>query len=151
MSQKRSSNYIDLTQSSDAENNPPPSKKQARNTVNQPQNHTTSQSYPTQRYNPNSLHSQSYESRPNGSQSYASSSLAHGSQPRSSQSLGSRDTWSNTQATQQDDENEIIDLSQDFGDYGWVCLGAINAKIVGVRYVRAFYFSILVALVVCRL
>ena len=121
MANKRPSNLIDLTQSSDAENETPPSKKQAR-TVNQPQ-------YPTPP-------SSSYTSQQGGPQPYASRSFgsqARGSQPQSSQSLGPRDTWNNTQATQQDDENEVIDLSQDVEDYGWVCLGAIDARIVGVR------------------
>jgi len=131
MANKRSSDFIDLTQSSDAENNPPPSKKQAR-TVNQ-FSHTTShapQRYGSQSHNHSLIHSQ-----------------VRGSQPRSSQSLGPRDAWSNTQATQQDDENEIIDLSQDVDDYGWVCLGAIDGKIVGVRYVISQFYCFIIACV----
>jgi len=125
MANKRSSDYIDLTQSSDAENEAPSRKKQQTRTLNQAQ-------YPTPV-------SQPYGSQPYGSQSYVSSSQVHGSQPRSSQSIGPRETWINPQATQQDDENEIIDLSQDVDDYGWVCVGAIDAKIVGVRYANSSF------------
>lgn len=58
------------------------------------------------------------------------------SQPSSSQSLNSssqsaRDAWLGGN----DEENDIIDLSQDADEgFGWVCVGAIDAKIVGVRY-----------------
>lgn len=52
------------------------------------------------------------------------------SQPAPSQSLSSRDAWINDR-----EETEIIDLSQDVEEgFGWVCVGAIDGKIVGVRY-----------------
>ena len=58
-----------------------------------------------------------------------------GSQPQPSLSLNSasqvqRDAWADA-----DEGNEIIDLSQDVDEgFGWLCLGAIDAKIVGIRY-----------------
>lgn len=56
------------------------------------------------------------------------------SQPRASQSLSQRDAWGT-----QDDADEIIDLSQDIDEgHGWLCIGAIDAKIVGVSMVRLF-------------
>lgn len=136
MGNKRSSNVIDLTQSSDAENNPLPSKKQARagqssRTMNAPGYHTPSPFYG----HSSQLQGSQFQSQTGGSQVYGSQ--ARGTQPHSSQSLGSRDTWS----TQQDDENEIIDLSQDVDDHGWVSLGAIDGKIVGIRYVCSLFSS----------
>jgi SWI/SNF-related matrix-associated actin-dependent regulator of chromatin subfamily A3 len=69
---------------------------------------------------------------PQPKQARVSSSQASRSQPRPNQSLGVRDTWSGAEA---DDEAEIIDLSQDVDEgFGWVCVGAINGKIVGVRF-----------------
>jgi SWI/SNF-related matrix-associated actin-dependent regulator of chromatin subfamily A3 len=51
-------------------------------------------------------------------------------QPPSRQSLNSRDAWSDV-----NEENEIIDLSQDVDEgFGWICVGAIDDKIVGIRY-----------------
>jgi SWI/SNF-related matrix-associated actin-dependent regulator of chromatin subfamily A3 len=53
-----------------------------------------------------------------------------GSQPRSSQSLNGRESWADP-----DEENEVLDLSQDADEgSGWTCVGAIDGKIVGVRY-----------------
>jgi SWI/SNF-related matrix-associated actin-dependent regulator of chromatin subfamily A3 len=52
------------------------------------------------------------------------------SQPLSSQSLNVRDTWGDV-----NEENELIDLSQDVDEgFGWTCVGAIDDKIVGIRY-----------------
>lgn len=57
------------------------------------------------------------------------------SQPPPSQSLYSasqslRDAWAENNAG-----DEIIDLSQDVDEgFGWLCLGAIDGKIVGIRY-----------------
>jgi len=52
------------------------------------------------------------------------------SQPRPSQSLNARDQWGEA-----DEEDEILDLSQDADEgNGWVCVGAIDGKIVGIRY-----------------
>ena len=49
------------------------------------------------------------------------------SQPRPSQRLNARDAWGDP-----DEEDEILDLSQDSDEgNGWVCVGAIDAKIVG--------------------
>lgn len=62
------------------------------------------------------------------------------SQPLASQSLssssqGSRDAWMGLN----DEENDIIDLSQDVDDgNGWLCVGSIDAKIVGVRYYSGY-------------
>ncbi|KAG4435021.1 hypothetical protein IFR05_009510 [Cadophora sp. M221] len=57
-----------------------------------------------------------------------------GTQPRGSQSL-SRDAW----GAEVDEEEEIIDLSQDPDEgTGWVCIGAIDGKIVGVRYYNGY-------------
>jgi len=54
-------------------------------------------------------------------------------QPRPSQSLNTRDAWGDA------DEDEILDLSQDADEgNGWVCVGAIDGKIVGVRHYRGF-------------
>lgn len=51
------------------------------------------------------------------------------SQPRASQSL-SRDAWGEV-----DEDEEILDSSQDPEEgHGWVCVGAIDGKIVGIRY-----------------
>ena len=51
-------------------------------------------------------------------------------QPRPSQSLNARDAWGDP-----DEEDEVLDLSQDADEgNGWVCVGSINAKVVGVRY-----------------
>jgi SWI/SNF-related matrix-associated actin-dependent regulator of chromatin subfamily A3 len=62
----------------------------------------------------------------------ASSQSASGSQPRPSQSLNARDPWG---AVEADEEDEILDLSQDVDEgFGWVCVGAIDGKIVGIRY-----------------
>lgn len=37
------------------------------------------------------------------------------------------------------EESDIIDLSQDIEEgFGWVCLGAIDGKIVGIRYYSGF-------------
>lgn len=64
---------------------------------------------------------------------------ARGSQPLSSQSLvpPDADQWNigSTQA-EGNEENDIIDLSQQEADegFGWTCVGAIDAKIVGIRY-----------------
>lgn len=64
------------------------------------------------------------------------SSQARSSQPQASQSFGSRDSWG---ATQEDDSNEVIDLSQDVDEgQGWTCVGAVDAKIVGVRYYNGY-------------
>jgi SWI/SNF-related matrix-associated actin-dependent regulator of chromatin subfamily A3 len=69
----------------------------------------------------------------------ASQSSAAASQPRPSQSLNShlsnvRDSW-----VEADEEDEILDLSQDADEgNGWVCLGAIDGKIVGIRYYDGF-------------
>jgi len=53
-----------------------------------------------------------------------------GSQPPASQSLNGRDAWADPI-----EENDIIDLSQDPDEgSGWVCLGAIDGRIVGIRY-----------------
>lgn len=52
------------------------------------------------------------------------------SQPQSSQSLGGREAWAEA-----DEDNEVLDLSQDADEgSGWICLGAIDGKIVGIRY-----------------
>lgn len=58
------------------------------------------------------------------------------SQPRASQSLNGRDTWGIGEA---DEEEEIIDLSQDVDEgHGWICIGAVDGKIVGVRFYDGF-------------
>jgi SWI/SNF-related matrix-associated actin-dependent regulator of chromatin subfamily A3 len=58
----------------------------------------------------------------------ASQSASVSSQPRPSQSF--RDAW-----VEADEEDEILDLSQDADEgNGWVCVGAIDGKIVGIRY-----------------
>jgi SWI/SNF-related matrix-associated actin-dependent regulator of chromatin subfamily A3 len=60
---------------------------------------------------------------------------AQGSQPPPNQSLTSasqtqRDAWADA-----NEGNEIIILSQDADEgFGWLCVGAIDAKIVGIRY-----------------
>ena len=57
------------------------------------------------------------------------------SQPRPSHSLNAssqnkRDAWLDN-----NEENEIIDLSQDVDEgFGWTCVGTIDGKIVGIRY-----------------
>jgi SWI/SNF-related matrix-associated actin-dependent regulator of chromatin subfamily A3 len=62
------------------------------------------------------------------------------SQPRASQSfsnihsLNSRDSW-----TESNEENEIIDLSQDVDEgFGWTCIGSLDGKIVGIRYYNGY-------------
>lgn len=58
----------------------------------------------------------------------ASQSASASSQPRPSQSF--RDAW-----IEADEEVEILDLSQDADEgNGWVCVGAIDGRIVGIRY-----------------
>lgn len=60
----------------------------------------------------------------------ARQSSASASQPRPSQSLTARDSWGEV-----DEEDEILDLSQDADEgNGWICVGAIDGKIVGIRY-----------------
>lgn len=62
------------------------------------------------------------------------------SQPSASQSFNSgsqtvRDLWS----VGNDEGNDIIDLSQDVDEgNGWVCVGVIDVKIVGVRYYNGY-------------
>ena len=57
-----------------------------------------------------------------------------GSQPRPSQSLNSSSQNSHDVWLDNSEENEIIDLSQVDEGFGWTCVGAINGKIVGIRY-----------------
>lgn len=58
------------------------------------------------------------------------------SQPRPTQSLASGDILI---SSQEGDENEIIDLSQAVDDgLAWICIGAIDAKIVGIRYYSGY-------------
>ncbi|KAH8808943.1 SNF2 family N-terminal domain-containing protein [Xylogone sp. PMI_703] len=58
------------------------------------------------------------------------------SQPTASQSLASGDILI---SSQDNDENEIVDLSQAIDDgLAWVCIGAIDAKIVGIRYYNGY-------------
>jgi SWI/SNF-related matrix-associated actin-dependent regulator of chromatin subfamily A3 len=60
----------------------------------------------------------------------STSQSASATQPRPSQSLNARDTWGEV-----DEEDEILDLSQDADEgNGSVCVGAIDGKIVGIRY-----------------
>ncbi|KAG9244335.1 SNF2 family N-terminal domain-containing protein [Calycina marina] len=76
-------------------------------------------------------------SQPSHSLARASqSSQPHGSQTH--ESSQARDSWIVTQNL--DDENEIIDLSQDAVNegHGWVCIGAIECKIVGVRFYNGY-------------
>lgn len=57
-----------------------------------------------------------------------------GSQPQASQSLNVRNQWSAA-----DEEEEVIDLTQDVDEgFGWLCLGAIDGKVVGIRYYNGF-------------
>jgi len=53
------------------------------------------------------------------------------SQPRPSQSLSQRDAWA-------EDEDEVLDLSHVDEGFGWTCLGAIDGRIVGVRYYNGY-------------
>jgi SWI/SNF-related matrix-associated actin-dependent regulator of chromatin subfamily A3 len=54
------------------------------------------------------------------------------SQPRPSQSLSQRDAWA-------EEEDDVLDLSQDVDEgFGWTCLGAIDGKIVGIRYYNGY-------------
>ncbi|KAI9649722.1 hypothetical protein NHQ30_002303 [Ciborinia camelliae] len=54
----------------------------------------------------------------------------------SSQAMTVRDQWG------EGDEDEVIDLSQEVEEgFGWVCLGAIDAKIVGIRYYAGYATS----------
>ncbi|KAE8448579.1 hypothetical protein EG329_009004 [Mollisiaceae sp. DMI_Dod_QoI] len=71
---------------------------------------------------------------------------ARPSQPPPSQSLNSsfsssqpeRDSWVASSA-QVGEEDEIIDLSQDHDEgFGWVCVGVIEDKIVGVRFYNGY-------------
>jgi len=56
------------------------------------------------------------------------------SQVRSSQPSSTRNTW-----VDNDEGNEVIDLSQDADEgLGWVSVGAINAKIEGVRFYNGY-------------
>lgn len=56
------------------------------------------------------------------------------SQLAPSQYFNARDSWG-----AEYEENEIIDLSQDAEEgFGWVCVGAIEAKIVGIRYYNGY-------------
>jgi SWI/SNF-related matrix-associated actin-dependent regulator of chromatin subfamily A3 len=58
------------------------------------------------------------------------------SQPAASQSLSQRNAWN---AGHNNEENDIIDLSQDINEgFGWVDVGAINTKIVGVRFYNGY-------------
>jgi SWI/SNF-related matrix-associated actin-dependent regulator of chromatin subfamily A3 len=59
------------------------------------------------------------------------------SQLQVSQTHNARDAWG-TQRNE-DDSLEIVDLSQDIDEgAGWLCIGAIDAKIVGVRYYNGY-------------
>lgn len=63
------------------------------------------------------------------------SSTHASSQPTASQSLNVRDQW----AVGDDDGDEIIGLGQDVDEgFGWTILGALNSKIVGIRYYDGF-------------
>jgi SWI/SNF-related matrix-associated actin-dependent regulator of chromatin subfamily A3 len=72
----------------------------------------------------------------NPPQKQARVSQPYSSQPTPSQSLNSasqsqRDAW----LADNDAGDEIIDLSQDVDEgFGWLCVGAIDGKIVGIRY-----------------
>ncbi|KAL5325706.1 hypothetical protein ACEPPN_006836 [Leptodophora sp. 'Broadleaf-Isolate-01'] len=71
---------------------------------------------------------------PQRKQARTSTNSTPGTQPRASQSF-SRDVW----GAEVDEEEEIIDLSQDPDEgTGWVCVGAIDGKIVGVRYYNGY-------------
>ena len=57
------------------------------------------------------------------------------SQPAASQSLTVRDQW----GVAEDEGDETIDLSQDVDEgFGWTSLGAIDGKIVGIRFYNGF-------------
>jgi SWI/SNF-related matrix-associated actin-dependent regulator of chromatin subfamily A3 len=67
-----------------------------------------------------------------------SSSQPSGSQPRFSQSLNTRDSWGGAEPVDNEDQ-EVIELSQDNEEAnGWLCIGAVNAKVVGLRYYSGF-------------
>jgi SWI/SNF-related matrix-associated actin-dependent regulator of chromatin subfamily A3 len=73
-------------------------------------------------------------SAPQPKQPRVAASQSVSSQPRPSQSLNARETWSAVEADEEEEE-EILDLSQDVDEgFGWVCVGAIDGKIVGIRY-----------------
>ena len=71
---------------------------------------------------------------PQRKQARSSQSL-RSSQPQTSQSLNQSDAWPQPSQVENNDENDIIDLSQG-GDegFGWTCVGSIDGKIVGLRY-----------------
>ncbi|KAF8858265.1 hypothetical protein BDZ45DRAFT_674055 [Acephala macrosclerotiorum] len=105
---KRPNSWVDLTGSDDE--NPAPQRKQAR--VNAHHNRVAGSS-----------------SQPPPSQSLSSSNPS-----------SQRSTWA-LPSTQVGEEaaNDIIDLSQDRDEgFGWVCLGVIEDKIVGVRYYNGY-------------
>ena len=57
------------------------------------------------------------------------------SQPPSSQSLDSPEPWRSGATNDEEEDDDIIDLSQDVDEgFGWTCIGAIHGKIVGIRY-----------------
>ena len=65
--------------------------------------------------------------------------LGSSSQPSASQSLSSSSQGGRHLWEVNDEENDIIDLSQDVDEgNGWLCVGAIDAKIVGVRYYSGY-------------
>lgn len=70
---------------------------------------------------------------PRAKQARTTTNPVPGTQPRASQSL-TRDAWG-----ADIEEEEIIDLSQDVDEgNGWTCVGAIDGKIVGVRYYNGY-------------
>ncbi|TVY33609.1 DNA repair protein RAD5A [Lachnellula subtilissima] len=71
---------------------------------------------------------------PQRKQARATINQPSGSQPCSSQSLSGRGSWADP-----DEEDEVLDLSQDADEgSGWTCVGAIDGKIVGVRYYNGY-------------
>lgn len=105
---KRPNSWVDLTGSEDE--NPAPQRKQAR--VNASSNRVAGSS-----------------SQPPPSQSLSSSNPS---------SQCNSYAFPSTQGGE-DAANDIIDLSQDRDEgFGWVCLGVIEDKIVGVRYYHGY-------------
>ncbi len=67
----------------------------------------------------------------------SSQTAGSSSQPPFSQSLNEA-SWIGTQAAEED-QDQIIDLSLDVDEgYGWICVGAVDGKIVGLRYYSGF-------------
>lgn len=74
-----------------------------------------------------------------GRPSWASGSSRQTSSRRQSQTQSQSQAVTGCDQRGEGDEDEVVDLSQDVEEgFGWVCLGALDGKVVGVRYYAGY-------------